>query len=293
MLVRISSFRCSRWAPVGRLLEQRDGHLQPRQRRAQFVAGIGQQRLMRAHQRLDAPGGLVEAGAQRGHFVAPAGIDALAERAGAEALDARLQALEPARQAPHHRVGARGHGREQQQQQGHQRGTARPRRQRCLPLRPGRAAAGPQRAVRAHALHRPAQQPQRAAVVQAHRQAMPIAGHLGGAAQVRLAGTDALALLVVQRQRQAQPLRPLAERIGLLLARGIGRRQRALDQVGPGADALADLRVEAAALGLHFALEQPRRAGGKQRQRHHHREVDAQVERLHPSLPASWRFANR
>ena len=43
----------------------------------------------------------------------PAVVDALAELAGAELLDALLQRLEPARQPAHHRVGAGRDGEEQ------------------------------------------------------------------------------------------------------------------------------------------------------------------------------------
>jgi hypothetical protein len=67
------------------------------------VAGVGQQRLVGAHQRLDARGGRVEAGRHRRHLVAPAAVDAVVERAGAEGLDALLERLQPARQPPHDR----------------------------------------------------------------------------------------------------------------------------------------------------------------------------------------------
>ncbi len=91
MLVSISRLEPLALRAGRRVFEHRHRHLQPRQRRAQFVAGVGQQRLVRAHQRLDALRGLVEAGGHRGHLVAAGRVHALVERAGAEALDAVLQ----------------------------------------------------------------------------------------------------------------------------------------------------------------------------------------------------------
>ena len=76
-----------------RLFEQGHRHLHARQRRAQFMAGIGQQRLVRSHQGFDAPRSLVEAGSHGGDFVAARDIDALAQGAGTEALDTFFQGI--------------------------------------------------------------------------------------------------------------------------------------------------------------------------------------------------------
>ena len=88
-----------------RVAQQRGGHLQARQRRTQLVAGVGQQALVGAHQRLDALGRVVEAVGQRGDLVAAFDLDAAIERALAERDDAALERLEPARQPAHERVG--------------------------------------------------------------------------------------------------------------------------------------------------------------------------------------------
>ena len=185
----------------GRVLEHRHRHLQPRQRRTQLVAGIGQQALVRAQQGLDARGGAVEAGAQRGHLVAAVLGHALVQRTGAEGLDALLQRLEPARQAPHHRVGAGGDGREQHQQQ---RGQAQARPAAAATGHqapagsggPGRAPGGSRRpcacrhpcpAAAAGAQRRRTHDPQRAPVLQPHRPARGAApGRRRLAAQVGL-----------------------------------------------------------------------------------------------------------
>ena len=249
-LVSISRLSRSRCAGR-RLVEHRHRHLHARQRRAQFVAGVGQQRLVRAHQRLDARGRVVEARRHGGHLVAPADLDAVVELAGAEALDALLQRLEPARQAAHHRVGAGGDGEEQHHQQHRQADAARPavggrkgssivaagrRRPRGPPRRARRArraGGGSRRPGRTIHSVRPSSSRTETLRAPLPRPARRSEG---------LGGDDARALRVVQRERQAQALRPVAQRRGLLVRRRIGARQRALDQVGPGRHALADQR---------------------------------------------------
>jgi hypothetical protein len=132
----------------------------------------------------------------------------------------------PSAPAPHHRVGADGDRGEQQDQDRGQPGTTQPGRQ---PAHVGRRVVGSV----AHAAHasgpfaaRHAQHPQRAPVVQGYRQAPRCGGgQFRGTAQEGFAGTDALARGVVQRQRQAQTLRPVGERSGLLFTRCFGRRQ--------------------------------------------------------------------
>ena len=95
---------------------QFEPHADARQRRAQFVRGIGQQRLVRLHQRLDALGGVVEAPRQESHLVAAFGVDARRQVARAPALHAALQGLQPQRQAPHDGVGTQRHGQPDQSQ---------------------------------------------------------------------------------------------------------------------------------------------------------------------------------
>ena len=225
----------------GRGVEHGQGHLQPRQRRAQLVAGVGQQRLVGLHQRLDARGRRIEARRQRGDLVAAGGVHAVVQFPGAEGLDAALQGLEPARQAPHHRIGPTGHGHEQHaqsQQQadaaheerrlGHQQapvGAAPARTQHARPHHPERAAVAEHHALRRTALDEVGQpvvgarsarlaRPLRRGGVGAVRgraaQFIGRPGRIGSASTVDpagegLRGGDALALFVIQRQRHAQP----------------------------------------------------------------------------------------
>ncbi len=54
---------------IGRFLHQLQRQADARQRRAQFVRGVGQQRLVGAHQLFDLVGGAVEAARQLRHLV--------------------------------------------------------------------------------------------------------------------------------------------------------------------------------------------------------------------------------
>src|SRR5262249_41311169 len=65
---------------------------------------------------LDARCSFVEADGEARDFVASFDGDACREIAAAEAFDAALQALQPARQATHDRIGARGHAKREQEQ---------------------------------------------------------------------------------------------------------------------------------------------------------------------------------
>ncbi|MCG3190252.1 MAG: hypothetical protein LKCHEGNO_02899 [Burkholderiaceae bacterium] len=261
------------------------------------MAGVGQQALVRAHQRLDAPGGAVETARHRGHLVAAGLVDALAERAGAEALDAALQPFEPPRQAAHHRVGAGGQRDEQQRQQHEQAHARWPLRRQPRPVadpmqrgaRFGCALPGIAVAPREPA-HARTHHPQRAAVVESHRHAAAAAVRF--TALVAVGRGDALAVDAVERHRQAQPQRPLAQCRGLLVGRRIGRRQRALHQLGPGIQALGGHAFDALALALEVLLHEPARHQRKRAEHAHHREPDAQVERTHrpcPAAPPGWR----
>ena len=71
---------------------QLQGHAYPRERRAQLVGSAGQQRALRADQRLDAIGGAVEARGQARDFVSPFHPHARAEVARAQSLHARRAA---------------------------------------------------------------------------------------------------------------------------------------------------------------------------------------------------------
>ena len=128
-----------------RLGEHRHRHLHPRQRRAQLVAGVGEQRPMRLDERLDARRGDVEARRDRGDLVGARDVDAVAERAGAELLDALLERLEAPRQSPHDRIGARGDGEKENDEDDRQPGAA---RQAGQQQQPGRFGAGARRVRR-------------------------------------------------------------------------------------------------------------------------------------------------
>ncbi|MFO1267294.1 MAG: hypothetical protein U1F25_09120 [Rubrivivax sp.] len=114
---------------------------------------------------------------------------------------------------------------------------------------------------------------------------------VGFAAREQVRRADALPLRVVQRQRQPQPLRPLAQRLRLFLARRVGAGQRALQQVGPSGHALALRRLDAGALVLEVRLHHPARYQREQRQRRQHGEVDAQVQRAQGQGPVQRRAA--
>ena len=137
-----------------------DREPQPRQRRAQFVRGMREQQPVGIDQLLDARGGAVEGVRQPRDLVTAFDLDAGREIAGAERLDAGLQALEPARQPAHHRIGAdrdrERNAAQQQQQPDERRAVARRRphhepaavRQLHAPGRPLRASVASIRCCR-------------------------------------------------------------------------------------------------------------------------------------------------
>ena len=75
-------------------------HADARERRAQLVRGIGQQRFVRAHQGFNARGGGVELARQLGHFVIALHGNAGRQVALAKALHAALQHIKPLEKAP-------------------------------------------------------------------------------------------------------------------------------------------------------------------------------------------------
>jgi hypothetical protein len=109
-----------------------DRHAQARERRAQFVTGVGEQRLLRRQQFLDAAGGDVESARDHGDFIVAGFIDARRKRAGPPFLDPRPQAFEPPGQPAGDRIGgerdaARHDQRDRQDAQAGMRRRARPR----------------------------------------------------------------------------------------------------------------------------------------------------------------------
>ena len=84
---------------VGRgLLQPLDGHAEPRQGRTQFVAGMGEEKLVGVHEALDAVGGAVECRREPGDLVLAIDGDARPEIALAKFRDPRLQFFQAARE---------------------------------------------------------------------------------------------------------------------------------------------------------------------------------------------------
>ncbi len=272
------------------------------------MAGVGEQALVGTHQRLDALGGEVEAGGQRGHLVAPFDRHAAIERALAEGLDTALERLQPARQPADERVRAHRDGEEQhhQQRQQAQAGRHAARHAGEQEWRRPAALGGRRVALGAEAAdvvvrrcrrvggrrleHVGPHHVQRAAVVEldlvdgdVHQLLVALAPDEG------LGRGDAVTLLVLQRHRHAQPLRPVAQRLGLHVRRRGGGRQRALDQVAPRRDAFVDGLLVARVLLVEVALHDPARRAGEERQRDDHGEPDAQVERTQDELSVGWK----
>src|SRR5262249_35342065 len=79
---------------VGVLLHQLHRHADASERRAQLVRSVGEQRLVRPNQLLDAARRAVEAVREPRYLVAPFGLHARREVSGAERLHRDLQALE-------------------------------------------------------------------------------------------------------------------------------------------------------------------------------------------------------
>ncbi len=97
MLRRISSRNAGEgWLPPISSMP----HADARERRAQLVRGIGQQRFVRLHQGLDARGRSVELAREVGHLVVAVHRHARRQIALAKALHAVLQHIEPLEQPP-------------------------------------------------------------------------------------------------------------------------------------------------------------------------------------------------
>ena len=78
------------------------------ERGAQFVRTVGEQQFVRLHQLFDAADRVIEALSERGHFVLALDRHARRQVALAQPFDAGLEALQPAGEAPGHRIGADG-----------------------------------------------------------------------------------------------------------------------------------------------------------------------------------------
>ena len=279
-----------------RLGEHRHRHLHARQRRAQLVAGVGEQRAVRADERLDARRGDVEARGDSGDLVGPGDLDPMAELAGTELLDALLQRLEAPRQPAHDRIGAGGDGEEEDDEDDGEGEAARQSGQQQRPwtaalvgaraaaaggagsaagpgLSAGTAPAGAHLALsRSHG-------PQRSSVVELEGEGADDA--LGDPPIERFRGAEPLPSRIVEGERHTQALRPVAQRLDLHVCGGGGRRQRMAEQLGPGDQALADDLLVADPLVVEMALEHPAGDEREEQQHHHHGGVDAQIEALH------------
>ena len=114
----ISALSCSRFAGSTLVAHEGERHVDAGERGAQLVRAIGEQHLVRAHELVDAAGGVVEARRERGDLVLAFDRDARREIALSEPLDPGLEPLEPAGEAPRDRIGTDA----DRQRQGRQRG---------------------------------------------------------------------------------------------------------------------------------------------------------------------------
>jgi len=124
--------------------------------------------------------------------------------------------------------------------------------------------------------------PERSTVVELER--VWLAWPFGAAAQERLGSRDARASRIVERERHAQALRPVAQRRRLILGRCIAAGKRALEQLGPGTQPVADDLLGAGAFLVEMTLDDPARDEREQQQNDNHRRVNAQVQAFHPAL---------
>ncbi len=106
----------ARGAQVGAAVQQLQAHADARQRRAQLVRGIGQQRLVRCHQRLNARCRGVEALRQACHLVVSLFVYARRQVALAKALHAAFELLQALQQAPDDGEQGHAHGQSGQRQ---------------------------------------------------------------------------------------------------------------------------------------------------------------------------------
>ena len=197
---------------------------------------IGQQILVGAHQGFDALRGLVETGGHRSDFVLAGYFDTVAQCPGTKFFNAFFECVQSPCQRTRHRPSCPGNGHKKQGQEQHQTHTARPPcGQRRLCSHPRRTSL--RRLVRAtrhgpSALFRidsgqTAHDPQRAAIVQTHRQTALLAVLF--AAQINIRGPNSLACCVVQGQWDAQSIRPLAHSRSLFGVGSVSRWQRTLN----------------------------------------------------------------
>ena len=217
-------------------------------------------------------GGDVEARRDRGDLVVAADVDPVIQLAGAELLDAPLQRLEPPRQPPHHREGARG-DRDEQDHQHHDQaearaatpaaGTAAAAARRPGPPVGAACGRGPRRRPQAAGPH----DPQRATVLEADGQPAR-----RPSAWRRRNDSDAA-------MRSPRRCRARAAGAAAATSRAARRPGPRPASSCPGSErwissahaAMRSVSTESArrALLLHVALEHPARAGREQQQHHH------------------------
>jgi hypothetical protein len=246
---------------LGAVLHQLERHADAGERRAQLVRGVGEQRLVRGEQLLDARRRAVEALGQARHLVAALDLDPRRQVAAAERLDARLQVLQPPREPPHHGIGAhadaeREHGQGEEQS-------------------PGRMAPGAR-----HARHQPAAVGQLQAPGRRARVPPQPATFAALRARRRQRTADpGLRRIVGAEQRHVgmQPGRQALERGLLRGERRLGRRQRVLRQHR------GHLGGRPHDAGVGELAPQEARGEREHREARDHRQVDAQIEPAHQS----------
>ena len=246
---------------IGLLAQHRGRHRDAGERRAQLVAAVGEQQPVGGDQLLDALGGAVEARGQRGHLVAALDLDAGAEVAAAELLDAFLQPLEPPAEPAHDGIGADRDGEREQ----------------------GEAAHDPQDRARplAHlAGHQPAAVGKLQGEGRAARAAPPAVARAPRIeARRRPAGHGDLgAVAAVEGEVEAQLAMQRIERLLVLGLRRVGIGQQGAGQLGGDVEILRRL-----VLG---ELPDQRRRADEHRQHQQDGDVELEIEALHlPSRP--------
>ena len=225
---------------------------------------------MRVHQLLDARGRAVEGIGHPRDLVTALDLDARRQIAGAERLDAGLQALEPARQPAHHRIGA-DRDRERNAAQHEQK----PDERRAVARR--RAHDEPAAVRQMHGPGRPL------------RSVNPSAGVAQRPRQRRSGGGDKLARRIEQCDVGLAAALAMRSTAACCAARGASAAgSRTRDQLARHLEGLRGRRV--------LGAEPPDRAGDDhhQHQARDDRQIDLLVEPAHGHVsPAPWRRHSR
>ena len=195
------------------------------ERRPQLMRRIGEQQLVGVDQALDPRGGLIEALSQAGDLVAALDLDARAQIAGAERLDAALQSLEPSGEPPHDRQRA-----ERDRKRDASQESRKHERAGTLPMR--------------HARDQPASVLERDRDRGPGGRSQPSADAttLAGGRQRTTGGRQRLLVGAEQCQIPSEPLRQPLDGLLLNLARRVRRRNQLGDELARELERLAERR---------------------------------------------------